>query len=138
MKLAVDSSALAKRYVDETGSDQLDRLLAGAAELAFCIILVPEIISGLNRRRRERALTAAEYQKTKKQLLNDVRDATVLQINPPVIACSVKLLETNSLRSLDALHVACALEWGADLFVTADKRQLAAATNSGLRSELVG
>jgi len=29
-------------------------------------------------------------------------------------------------------------EWQADLFVTADKRQLMAAKNSGLRSEYIG
>src|SRR4030065_2468310 len=113
MKLAVDSSSFAKRYVQEVGSDELDRFLESASELAFCVILVPEIISGLNRRLRERILTIADYRAVKKQLMDDVRDATVLQITPPVISRSVKLLESNVLRSLDALHVACALEWQA-------------------------
>jgi predicted nucleic acid-binding protein len=70
--------------------------------------------------------------------MDDVRDATVLQLTPAVISHSVKLMETNVLRAMDALHVACALEWQADLFVTADKRQLMAAKNSGLRSEYIG
>jgi hypothetical protein len=48
MKLAVDSTSFAKRYVHEIGSDNLDRFLSGASELAFCVILVPEILSGLN------------------------------------------------------------------------------------------
>jgi len=39
---------------------------------------------------------------------------------------------------LDALHVACALEWQADLFVTSDRRQFMAAKNTGLRTEYVG
>jgi hypothetical protein len=47
-------------------------------------------------------------------------------------------METNVLRAMDALHIACALEWQADLFITADKRQLMAAKNSGLRSEYIG
>jgi len=138
MKLAVDSSSFAKRYVQEVGSDRLDRLLESASELAFCVILVPEIISGLNRRLRERILTIADYRAVKKQLIDDVRDATVLQITPSVVSRSVKLLESNVLRSLDALHVACALEWRADLFVTSDRRQFMAATNTGLRAEYIG
>ena len=69
MKLAVDSSSFAKRYVQEGGSDQLDRLLEKASELAFCVILVPEIVSGLNRRLREQVLTIADYRAIKKQLL---------------------------------------------------------------------
>ncbi len=138
MKLAIDSSSFAKRYVEEVGSDKLDRLLENASELAFCVILVPEIFSGLNRRLREQVLTIAEYRAVKKQLLDDVRDATVLQITPSVVSRSVKLLESNVLRALDALHVACALEWQADIFVTSDKRQFQAATNTKLNSEFVG
>lgn len=138
MKLALDSSAFAKRYVQEVGSSKLDRILEGASELAFCVILVPEIISGLNRRLRERMLTVADYRAVKKQLMDDVRDATVLQITPSVISRAVKLLESNVLRSLDALHVACALEWQADLFVTSDRRQFTAATNTGLHAEYLG
>jgi len=138
MKLAVDSSSFAKRYVQEVGSDKLDRFLESASELAFCVILVPEIISGLNRRLREGVLPIADYRAVKTQLMDDVRDATVLQITPSVISRSVKLLESNVLRSLDALHVACALEWQADLFVTSDRRQFMAATNTGLCTEYVG
>jgi predicted nucleic acid-binding protein len=138
MKLAVDSSSFGKRYVQEVGSGKLDRLLESASELAFCVILLPEIVSGLNRRLRERVLTRADYRAVKQQLLDDVRDATVLQITPSVVARSVKLLEDNVLRPLDALHIACALEWQADLFVTSDKRQFTASTNTSLRSEYIG
>ena len=138
MKLVVDSSSLAKRYVQEFGSEKLDQLLQNSSELALCIILVPEIVSGLNRRVREGVLNRKNYHALKKQLLHDVRDAVVLQITPSVISHSVKLLETNVLRAMDALHVACAIEWKADLFVTSDRRQLLAAQNVGIRTEYLG
>lgn len=138
MKLSVDSSSLAKRYIQEFGSDKLERLLQNASELALCIILVPEIVSGLNLRMREGALAIADYRAAKRQLLTDVSDATILQITPSVISRSVKLLENNNLRTMDALHVACALEWRPDLFVTSDRRQLIAAKNAGLRTEYLG
>ena len=138
MKLLVDSSALAKRYILEDGSEIMDQLLQRTSELAFCVILVPEIISGLNRRLREQFLSARDYGKVKRQLLDDVRDATVLQITPTVISRSVKLLEAHVLRAMDAIHVACALEWKADIFVTADRRQLMAAKKSGLQTEYIG
>ncbi len=138
MKLAIDSSSFAKRYVQEVGSDKLDRILKSASELAFCVSLVPEIVSGLNRRLREQVITIADYRAVKKQLLDDVRDAIVLQITPSVVSRSVKLLEGNVLRALDALHVACALEWKADLFVTSDKRQFKVAINTELNSEFIG
>ena len=137
MKLFVDSSAFTKRYVFESGSDRLEILLQKASQLAMCTILVPEIIYGLNRRLREKVLSEQDYKKIKKQLLEDVHDAIVLQITPAVIARSVSLLETNILRAMDALHIACALEWDAELFVSADKRQLNAAENAGLPTEFI-
>ena len=138
MKLVVDSSAFAKRYVLEDGSERLDRLLQQASQLALCAILVPEIISGLNRRLREQVLTPDDYRKAKKQLMNDIHDAIILQITPAVISRAVKLLENNVLRAMDALHVACALEWQAELFISADIRQVEAAKNVGLHTKYIG
>lgn len=138
MKLAVDSSSFAKRYVEEIGSEELDLILGRASELAFSVILVPEIVSALNRRLRENLLTVADYRALKKQLLEDVSDATVLQVTPPVVSRSVRLLEGNALRAMDSLHVACALEWKADLFVTSDRKQFMAAISSGLHAEYIG
>ncbi len=138
MKLAVDSSSFAKRYVQEIGSEKLERFLGDASELAFSVVLVPEIVSGLNRRLREHILTVVDYRAVKRQLLDDVADATVLQITPSVVSRSVKLLENHALRAMDSLHVACALEWRADLFITSDRRQFLAAKNSGLNVEYIG
>jgi len=138
MKLAVESSALAKRYVHEVGSDELDAFLERASTLAICVISVPEIVSGLNRLLREHALSVTGYRKAKGQFLEDVRDAIILQITPAVVSRSVQLLENNVLRAMDALHIACALEWEAGLFVTADKRQFYAAKKEGLKTEYIG
>lgn len=137
MKIVTDSSALAKRYVLENGSDKIDQFLQNASQLGLCSILVPEIISGLNRRRREQILSYDDYRAVKRQLIEDVHDAVVLQVTPAVISHAVKLLETNVLRAMDALHVACAIEWQTELFITADKRQYIAAQNTGLLSELI-
>jgi len=138
VKLFCDSSALAKRYVYEQGSESMGKLLQRASQLALCTILVPEIISGLNRRRREQVLSLRDYRTIKRQLLDDVHDAIILQITPAVISRSVQLLEINNLRAMDALHVACALEWQAEIFATSDRRQLLAAQNAGLLTEFIG
>jgi len=70
--------------------------------------------------------------------MEDVHDAIVLQVTPSVISHSVGLLEKNTLRAMDVLHIACALEWPAELFATADRRQLNAAQNAGLLTEYIG
>jgi predicted nucleic acid-binding protein len=138
MRLAVDSSSLAKRYIHEAGSEQLAELLRQATELGLCVIVVPEILSALNRRVREGILCQRDYRQVKTQLLMDVRDVTILQITPAVAARTVGLLEKNTLRAMDALHLACALEWQADLFLSSDKRQVQAAGKSGLPTKYIG
>jgi predicted nucleic acid-binding protein len=47
-----DSSALAKRYIEEKGSDQVQAILSSASALAVSVICVPEIVSALCRRRQ--------------------------------------------------------------------------------------
>ena len=79
-----------------------------------------------------------DYRQVKSALMNDVHDAVVLQITPAVVSLSVKLLEGNLPRAMDALHLAAAIEWKADLFVTADRREFLAAERTGQLTELVG
>jgi hypothetical protein len=45
----------------------------------------------------------------------------------------ISVLESHPLRTMDALHVACALAVESDYFVAADHRQLSAARNAGLK-----
>ena len=50
MRIALDSSALAKRYVSESGTPRVLELCAQATEVVVSVLCVPEILSGLNRR----------------------------------------------------------------------------------------
>jgi predicted nucleic acid-binding protein len=132
-----DSSALAKRYIEEKGTDQVQAILSSASALAVSVICVPEIVSALCRRRRERKLSTEEYRTAKASVLTDIDDAAVIGITEEVIAQGVALLEQFPLPSADALHIACASEWSTDLFVSADDRQCKAARARGLRVEAV-
>jgi predicted nucleic acid-binding protein len=137
MKTFLDSSAFAKRFVDEVGSDKVEDTCAKASELGLSVICVPEIISALNRRRRERSLTATQYAEAKQRLLDDVRDADIINLAVPVVGSAIGVLEASPVRAMDALHIACALEWGAQLFVSSDKKQLSAARRAGMKTHQV-
>ena len=134
MRTFFDSSALAKRYVEEPGSEVVDALCMGATELALSVVCVPEIISALNRRVRERKLSRQDYAEAKQRLLEDVREAEIVNLTPLVLSTCTAVLEANSVRVMDALHVACAVRWEAELFVSSDKRQLAAARKTALHT----
>jgi predicted nucleic acid-binding protein len=138
MKTLFDSSAFAKRYVEEVGSREVDALCVATSALALSVVCVAEIISALNRRLREKRLSAREYLAAKSRLSEEVADAVIINLTPEVIARTVFLLEANPLRALDATHIACALEWGAELFVSCDDRQIKAARRAGLSARRIG
>lgn len=137
MKVFFDSSALAKRYIDEEGSDDVEQICRKAKVLSVCIICLPEIISALNRLKREKQLNKRQYEKTKESLISDLEEADFYNLTPKVINHSIQLLEKYKLRTMDALHIACALISQTDLFVSSDQRQLAAAKKAGLKIKLV-
>ena len=127
-----DSSSLAKRYIHEKGSEQVDRLFFEADSIVVSSICLPEIISALARLQREKKLTAAQYRQCKRSALEDFAAFQVCQLSPEVIKTSIHLLENVQLRAMDALHVACAIEAKASLFVSSDDRQVAAAKKFSL------
>jgi uncharacterized protein len=137
VKTFFDSSAFAKRYVEEPGSQVVDSLCQEATEVALSVLCVPEIISALNRRAREGLLTDREYTEVKQALSRDIRDAVIVNLVPQVVSTCTKILEASPVRAADALQIACALEWETEMFVSGDKRQISAARKAGLHTKLV-
>jgi predicted nucleic acid-binding protein len=133
MNLFSDSSALAKRYIADEKSEEFDRLLEGSDSLAVSVLCLPEIISALCRRLRERFLTRAQYAAAKVALEADLADTTVIALTDEVLLSGIRLLESHPLRASDGIQIASALAWRADAFVSADARQCAAARAAGLR-----
>ena len=135
MNIFLDSSALAKRYIQEPGSDRVEEILFGASSLGVSMICLSEVISALCRRHRERRLSQPQYLRAKKALFEDLEDSSIIGVTEPVMVRAVELLERWALRSSDSLQVASAAEWSADLFVSADERQCVAARGYGLQVE---
>jgi predicted nucleic acid-binding protein len=133
MKVFFDSSAFAKRYIVEPGSDRVEKICSQSTMLGVSSICLPEIISALCRLRRQSVITEDQYENAKEALLRDLEDALICNITPSVIKQSIHILETSKVRSLDALHIACALEFEAETFVSSDIQQLSAAKTGGLK-----
>jgi predicted nucleic acid-binding protein len=129
----LDTSAFAKRYASEPGSDKVMALCQKADSLVVSVICLPELISTLSRLVRERKLAKADYRKLKGSAMADLADVDICQITPDVMVSAVSLLESHPLRAMDALHVSCALAVEPDMFVSADHRQRSAARKAGLK-----
>lgn len=120
----VDSSALVKLAVREPESAALRRYLARQRSLVSSALARTEVVRALlplgpTAVRRGRDVLAR---------------VDLLRINDRVLDAA-GLLEPSELRSLDAIHLACAEQLGTDLraFVTYDMRLAVAAAGRGLR-----
>ncbi|MDD5001403.1 MAG: type II toxin-antitoxin system VapC family toxin, partial [Thiomonas arsenitoxydans] len=133
MRVYFVSSAFAKRYIDETGTDTVLTWCERASELALSVIAVPELISAFCRLQREGRLTDAQYQIIKRALMLDIADALICDTTPQVIQRAVKALENHTLRGMDAIHLGAALACTAEVFISADARQCRAAEAFGLQ-----
>ncbi len=133
MKVFLDTSAFAKRYVAEQGSDKVIALCLKADSFVISVICLPELISTLSRLVREKKLSKAEYRKLKGDAMTDLVDVDICHITSEILVSVISLLESHPLRAMDGLHVACALAVKPDIFVSADHRQLSAARKAGLK-----
>lgn len=133
MRVYFDSSAFAKRYVEETGTAEVLAWCERADELALSVIVIPELISACCRLRREGRLDDRQYQGIKRDLMTDIEDALICETTPEVVRHAVRALETHPLRGMDAIHIGAALVCGADVFISADARQCQAAVGLGIQ-----
>jgi len=134
-----DASAAAKRYFYETGSDQVNRLWSGPEFFSSLAILHCELTSALNRKRRERALPRGAYRTLQKQIEEDMGKIRTVPIYADLIELTLRLLDAQPLKTLDALYLAGALSLQQTLkepvlFVAANRQILRAAQAEGLRT----
>ena len=132
----VDSSALAKLYVPEIDSDEVDSYLRGKVGLMISELAITEVLAAIGRRKREGGFGSAMANAIRDALLEDAASGAFsrLHLDPAVHRDAERLLLTAAipLRTLDALHLALAFSGAATHLLTFDRRMREAAVQSGL------
>lgn len=108
----LDTSALVKRYIDETGSHWLRAKLSAQTSPAIIIIhlAIVEMTSALTRRLREGTLTLTDYTKAQDAFRADcLGEYEIMTAVGDVIDRANYLLEQYPLRAYDAVHLASAV-----------------------------
>jgi predicted nucleic acid-binding protein len=137
MKMLLDTSALFKRYNQEAGTADLLAVTARASELVVAAHCKAEIASAINRQRHDGLVPQDRYAAVMSDVHADFASFSLLPLDARVEGLAISAMERSRLRAMDALHIASALAAKVDLFVTADRRQAAAAQTLGLKTELI-
>ena len=133
----IDSSALAKIYMPEPESEELERFLRGHQDLMISELCITEVASAAARRKREGLLNARQVKQIHEAVLADAESGyyRCLDVSPLIHRDAEHLLlssESVPLRTLDALHIALALSGTAERVITFDVRMASATVAHGL------
>lgn len=126
-RLFLDTSSLAKLYVQEAGSDSLVALALEAEVLAVSALAEFEFLSAIGRKRHDGELTARQYEQLRSAFYSDWAEMYVHQpLSDAVFTETRTLLAVHRLRTLDAFQLGSAITFSAvhgkkPVFVTADR-----------------
>lgn len=129
MTLYADSSALLKRYVEETDSERAVELLNSDPELVTGRHTVAEV-----RRNLGRILVGGPLTDARSAFAADLATFAIVELDAATCELAATIGEQTGVRTLDALHLGAARRLGlAVTFLTFDVRQGDAARALGFR-----
>ncbi|MDW8215192.1 MAG: type II toxin-antitoxin system VapC family toxin [Roseiflexaceae bacterium] len=143
----LDSSALVKRYIQETGSAWISGLFDPALhnEIFIAAITPVEIIAAIIRRARRGSIVEADALAACNAFRSDLASTyQIVELTDAVITRAMSVAETHALRGYDAVQLAAALEINSlcvgsglpsIIFVSADDGLNVVAARGGLRVE---
>ena len=130
-----DTAYLAKCYLNEHGSDEVQKLAVEAGRVACCSFGRIELAATIHRNLREGKISPAQGRMIWKQFDLDESNSlwTWLEVSPGLfmeVMRRLRLLKSSVyIRAADALHLACAAEHGFKEIHSNDRHLLAAATS---------
>ena len=104
----LDTSALVKRFVSETGSSEVQSLLTGGEPIAAATIAYAELYSGLTRRHREGFLSQLQYRLACQRFERDWMALVKVELGTEILvsdATRSRLTGEAELESLPAVRV---------------------------------
>lgn len=137
MRVAIDTSALVKRYVAIQGGAKLQPIFDEATSVHLAHHCRVEMHSAFNRMRLTKQITPVVYRAAIADFEKEFVDFEVSQWTFGIEVRAIALLAGSNLRAMDALHIAAALMVGAERFVTSDERQWQAAKRAHLAATLI-
>ncbi len=133
-----DSSALAKRYIKENGSEAVKSILADASIVVTSKLAYPEILAAFRRKFNSGELSAASLKKAVNAFESDWENFFIIEFRNELLPIIKDMIEKHSLKGADSLHLSSFLwlknETEEDLpFISSDVKLLKAAKSENLK-----
>lgn len=140
MIIYADTSALAKQYIEEPGSQVVRQHVDGAEYRYTSAFSELELVATIEFSKRVRRIHSPEYRAIVSRIENDMHQGlfSLTDISLDILQRAIPIIRIRRLKAPDAIQLATALEIskriGNELeFLCADRPLLAAAHREGLR-----
>ena len=122
MNAFFDTSALAKRYLYESGSLKVQEMLSKISQ----VTVAPTFLTGfavlIRQRRCQKDLTTQHVELLKQHMAEDIMSFEIVRWDHHLIEHTVELAEKYALATLDIIQLASACASCPDIFITSDKQ----------------
>jgi predicted nucleic acid-binding protein len=132
-----DTSALVKRYYDESGTDTVDRLISSEIPTVISSLSVIETTSAFRRKYNRDEITEDEMNALLGEFFREaLDDFIIVPLDESLTQFSFELVTADDLRTLDSLQLSAALSLATEeespVFVCADTDLVSTAKQHGL------
>ncbi len=103
-----DTSALAKKYIKETGSDKVIKIVAGEV-VATSKLTYPEMISTMVRRSKAGDISSKELSELIGIFEDDYNYFALIDFSDEMLSLVKEILKRHFLKAADGIHLASAL-----------------------------
>ena len=140
----LDSSAIVKRYVKESGSKFVRsyylKAYSGELELSYSFWNIGEVLGAFDRARQLHRLDEESFRIVRERFLLETRRvaklgiAVIVPVKTRILVEAWKLIEGHHIYEADALQIATAKHLNAEEFLTADRKLHEIAEKENLNS----
>ena len=122
MKCFIDTSTLMKKYIEEKGSQRLEKFIEDVFEIVVSPITMMEVNSALERRLREQTLSINECELIERELKTDYIYFGIVKWNDNFEKKSIEIIRKYQIKVLDSMQLTAGILSNSDLFLTSDKK----------------
>lgn len=108
MILYLDTSALVKAYVTESGSSDVLKLMEESEIVASHYIAFVEALAAFARIKREEKISLKDYEVIKNSFTQDWENYLRIETTQPLVQRAADFAEAFALRAYDSVHLAAA------------------------------
>lgn len=140
----LDTSALVKLYVEETGTREVQELVGKSKIMATSIVAYAEASSAFKRGFVEKIICEKEYNLCNSNFKNDWRSYLIVNIDSSLIFLAGDLAEKHNIRGFDSIHLASVIVLREKisnmdiLFLCWDKKLAESAAREGFKINILG